>query len=81
MGDEREATAQQADPLARGAHVARWVESDTLLGDVVVTAEQIASRVSELGELITKDYEDRPPLLVGVLKGAFVFLADIARAI
>lgn len=67
--------------MVRGTHVAEWVASDTLLGKVVVSEEQIAARVIELGELITKDYEHRPPLLVGVLKGAFVFLADLARAI
>ena len=65
----------------RGAHVDEWVASDTLLGPVVVSADAIAGRVVELGEAITKDYENRPPLLVGVLKGAFVFLADLARAI
>jgi hypoxanthine phosphoribosyltransferase len=58
-----------------------WVATDPLLGRVVVSAEQIADRVSELGAQITKDYSDRPPLLVGVLKGAFVFLADLARTI
>lgn len=47
----------------------------------MVSAEQIAARVIELGAEITADYADRPPLLVGVLKGAFVFLADLARAI
>ncbi|MHB8457867.1 MAG: hypoxanthine phosphoribosyltransferase, partial [Acidimicrobiales bacterium] len=55
--------------------------SDPLLGPVVVSAAQIASRVDELGAQITKEYSDHPPLLVGVLKGAFVFLADLARAI
>ncbi|MGH9169954.1 MAG: hypoxanthine phosphoribosyltransferase [Acidimicrobiales bacterium] len=52
-----------------------------MLGPVVVPAAEIAARVSELGAQITRDYEGRPPLLVGVLKGAFVFLADLARAI
>jgi len=56
-------------------------DADTALGRVVLTAEQIATRVAELGEMITADYSGRPPLLVGVLKGAFVFLADLARAI
>jgi hypoxanthine phosphoribosyltransferase len=51
------------------------------LGPVVVSQEQIAKRVGELGAEITRDYEGRPPLLVGVLKGAFVFMADLARAI
>lgn len=58
-----------------------WVAADPLLGAVVVSAEQIAVRVAELGATITKDYEGKAPLLVGVLKGAFVFLADLVRAI
>jgi hypoxanthine phosphoribosyltransferase len=37
--------------------------------------------VAELGKDITSDYQDRPPLLVGVLKGAFMFMSDLARAI
>jgi hypoxanthine phosphoribosyltransferase len=56
-------------------------DKDPALGRVVLSVEQIAKRVAELGEAITRDYTDRPPLLVGVLKGAFVFLADIARKI
>ncbi|MGH9304998.1 MAG: phosphoribosyltransferase, partial [Acidimicrobiales bacterium] len=52
-----------------------------MLGRVVVSTDQIAARIEELGREISKDYESRPPLLVGVLKGAFVFLADLARAI
>ena len=52
-----------------------------MLGEVVVSADEIARRVEELGRQITSDYADRPPLLVGVLKGAFVFLADLSRVI
>ena len=37
--------------------------------------------MAELGAEITRDYGDQAPLLVGVLKGAFVFMADLARAI
>jgi hypoxanthine phosphoribosyltransferase len=37
--------------------------------------------VASLGEQITRDYAGRPPLLIGVLKGAFVFMADLARSI
>ncbi|MGA2528026.1 MAG: hypoxanthine phosphoribosyltransferase [Acidimicrobiales bacterium] len=57
-----------------------WNE-DPALGRVVLSVEQIAKRVAELGEAITADYKGRPPLLVGVLKGAFIFLADLARHI
>ena len=39
------------------------------------------ARVAELGAEVTRDYRDRPPLLVGVLKGAFMFMADLSRAI
>lgn len=51
------------------------------LGAVVVGAEELQARVAELGAQISADYAGRVPLLVGVLKGAFVFMADLARAI
>jgi hypoxanthine phosphoribosyltransferase len=51
------------------------------LGPVVVSEEQIAQRVTELGRQLTADYAGRAPLLIGVLKGAFMFMADICRAI
>jgi hypoxanthine phosphoribosyltransferase len=47
----------------------------------MLSAEQIATRVRELGAKITKDYEGRQLVLVCVLKGSFVFAADLARAI
>ncbi len=55
--------------------------SDPDLGAVVVSADALRERVAALGAEITADYADRPPLLVGVLKGAFVFMADLSRAI
>ncbi|MGH9107787.1 MAG: hypoxanthine phosphoribosyltransferase [Acidimicrobiales bacterium] len=58
-----------------------WALGDPDLGEVVVTEEQIQRRIGELGALITTDYQGRPPLLVGVLKGAFVFMSDLARAV
>ncbi|MGA7420632.1 MAG: hypoxanthine phosphoribosyltransferase [Acidimicrobiales bacterium] len=52
------------------------------VGDVIVSEEQLRSRIAELGAEITADYADRPaPLLVGVLKGAFMFMSDLSRAI
>jgi hypoxanthine phosphoribosyltransferase len=51
------------------------------LGELVVPEDVLQARITELGKQITVDYEGRPPLLVGVLKGAFVFMADLARAI
>ena len=45
------------------------------------TAEQIQTRVAEMGAEIARDYAGRTPLLVGVLKGAYIFLSDLVRAI
>jgi len=54
---------------------------DPNLGEVVVSRDDLQRRIVELGAQITADYAGRPPLLVGVLKGAFVFMSDLARAI
>src|SRR5512140_717445 len=48
---------------------------------VLLTRQQIASRVAEIGEQITRDSAGQPVILLGVLKGASVFLSDLARAI
>jgi hypoxanthine phosphoribosyltransferase len=55
--------------------------ADPHIGDVVVSEEDLKRRVHELGAEITADYSGRPPLLVGVLKGACFFLSDLARTI
>ena len=55
--------------------------NDPSLGQIVVSEDRLQARIEDLGREITKDYTDRPPLLVGVLKGAFVFMSDLARAI
>jgi hypoxanthine phosphoribosyltransferase len=50
------------------------------LARVLVSEEAIQERVRELADQISKDYADREQiLLVGILKGAFIFLADLAR--
>jgi hypoxanthine phosphoribosyltransferase len=56
-------------------------EHEPELGEVLVTAEDLQRRVVELGEQITRDYEGRDLLLVGVLKGAVFFLSDLMRYI
>jgi len=55
--------------------------ADPNIGPTLISAEQIAERVSQLGAEITRRYADRPPLLVGVLRGSLVFLTDLMRAI
>lgn len=47
--------------------------------EILFSAEQIVARVRELGEEISSDYRGRPVHLVGILKGAWVFLADLIR--
>ncbi|MHB1518137.1 MAG: hypoxanthine phosphoribosyltransferase [Acidimicrobiales bacterium] len=51
------------------------------VGEVVVSSEDLEQRILELGKRISADYVDSPPLLVGVLKGAFVFMSDLCRTI
>ncbi|MGY5763638.1 hypoxanthine phosphoribosyltransferase [Brachybacterium sp. DNPG3] len=48
---------------------------------VLLDERQIADRIAELGAEIAADYADEPPILVGVLKGAVMVMADLARAI
>ena len=67
--------------FASGDLVSWTFTDDPVLGEVVVPADKLRARVIELGDQITADYRDRPPLLVGVLKGACFFLSDLARSI
>ena len=48
---------------------------------VFLTAEQIQNRVREMGAQISADFPDGPIYLIAILKGAFMFLADLSRAI
>ncbi|MCL2046376.1 MAG: hypoxanthine phosphoribosyltransferase [Oscillospiraceae bacterium] len=51
------------------------------LKEIIFTQEQISERVSQLGAQINMDYAGKNPLLIGILKGCFVFFADLARHI
>jgi hypoxanthine phosphoribosyltransferase len=68
------------DPAQR-AGMEHLRDLDPALGRVVVSEADLTARIAQLGGQITKDYGGRAPLLVGVLKGAFVFMSDLARAI
>ena len=48
--------------------------------EVLLTEDQIQGRVAEMGMELAHDYADRQPVLVSVLKGSIVFLADLIRA-
>ena len=54
-----------------------------LAGDleVLFSAEQIAQRVKEMGKQIERDYQGKDLVLLGVLKGSFLFISDLARSI
>ncbi len=51
------------------------------LGAELVSAEALRVRVEELGAAITRDYAGKAPLIIGVLKGAAIFVSDLIRAI
>ncbi len=67
------ATSPVGEPFADGY--------DEDIGRVLVTREQLQAKLRELGDQITGDYQDRDLLLVAVLKGAFMVMADLARHI
>ena len=55
--------------------------ADPLIGETLVEAEALQARVRQLGEQVSRDYQGRDLLLVGVLKGAVFFLSDLMRHI
>ena len=53
--------------------------TDPALGDILVQRDELAHRIKELAEEVSRDYEGRSLLLIGVLKGAVFFLAYLMR--
>ena len=49
--------------------------------EILLTEEQIQSKIKELGQILTEEYRDKNPVIVGVLKGVVVFYADMIRHI
>ncbi len=49
--------------------------------DTMISTEKVAARVRELGAKISKDYAGKQIVIIGVLKGSFIFLADLVRSI
>ena len=52
---------------------------ENMIEKVLITEEQLQARIRELGEELTKEYADKDPIVVGVLKGVVVFYADMVR--
>lgn len=57
------------------------IDADPRIGKVVLSEDQIMARIGELGAELSRDYAGEAPLLVCVLRGAYVFLTDLARAV
>ena len=51
------------------------------IAQILLTEEQIKTRIKELGEILTAEYADKNPIVVGVLKGVVIFYADMIREI
>ena len=51
------------------------------IGEILISRDEISARVAELGVRIAEDFAGQTPLLVGVLKGSAIFVADLLRAI
>lgn len=51
------------------------------MGEILFTTEEIADRVADLGRQISEDFAGETPLLIGVLKGSAIFVADLMRAV
>ena len=54
---------------------------EEMIQEVLITEAQIQSRIEELGKILTEEYADKNPIVVGVLKGVVVFYADMIRKI
>jgi hypoxanthine phosphoribosyltransferase len=57
------------------------MDRDPAIGEILVQPDELGKRVRALGEEISRDYEGRDLVLIGVLKGAVFFLSDLMRAI
>ena len=54
---------------------------DRDIAKILITEEQIQNRIEELGRILTEEYKDKNPVIVGVLKGVVIFYADMIRKI
>lgn len=57
------------------------ITKENHIGKIIVSEEEIKRKVAEAGKIISEKYRGKPLLLVSILKGAFIFLADLCRAI
>lgn len=76
VGDRQDVSGRE-DLGNREGHYSLMDDID----EVLINTEQIQARVAEMGAQISVEYAGKDPLLVGVLRGVFVFMADLVRTI
>ena len=54
---------------------------EKMIQEVLISEEQIKQRIDELGKILSEEYADKNPIIVGVLKGVVIFYADMIRKI
>jgi hypoxanthine phosphoribosyltransferase len=74
-------TGERSDQQAADRLLSHVAEFERDIDRVLITGDEIQAKVRELGDQITEDYRGRDLLLIGVLKGAFVVMADLSRCI
>jgi hypoxanthine phosphoribosyltransferase len=67
--------------MARGGGGGEVTELNSDIDQILVNEDEIQSKVAELGKQISEDYREKDLLLIGVLKGAFMLMSDLARHI
>ena len=69
---------EHAETQPGAAHIAQLTDD---IAEVLISEQQIQERIAALGAQISTDYAGKDPLMVGVLRGVFIFMADLVRAI
>ena len=49
--------------------------------EILIDQDRLRNRIKELGKILKSEYQDKNPLLIGVLKGAYIFLSDLSRSL
>lgn len=57
------------------------MQKDPLIDKILISSHEISNRITQLGTEISNDYGDSVPIIVNILKGAYVFTSDLSRAI
>ena len=83
---QQDGNAAVPAPKTRGSALCRKERTDVAdykdnIGKILLTEREIQEKIKELGARITADYSGKKLLVIGILKGSFVFMADLIRAI